>query len=196
MLLEDYTPDTDWYQSFGSDFMKDNSTWFLPFIPQSKYNMDHQTIALNATHNATKNLTEEGEKTHKQYDTHSLFGHMQSKVTHEILSNQTYNNRSNSQYDVRKLISSSSTFAGTGQYAAHSFGKMTRTWDHMRYSIASMMNFNMFGIPYAGADVCGQIESSSDQNVAEQQEICARWYQLSTFYPLARTNRDRGSSGI
>lgn len=54
----------------------------------------------------------------------------------------------------------------------------------------------MFGIPYTGADICGNQWSSSTQDVNEQNEICARWYQLSTFYPLARTNRDRGNSGI
>jgi alpha-glucosidase (family GH31 glycosyl hydrolase) len=28
-------------------------------------------------------------------------------------------------------------------------------WEDMRYAIAGMMNFNMFGIPMVGADVCG-----------------------------------------
>ena len=56
------------------------------------------------------------------------------------------------------------------------------------------MNFNMFGIPFTGADICGN-QKEGDQDEGEQQEICARWYQLSTFYPLARTNRDRGSEG-
>lgn len=121
---------------------------------------------------------------------------MQAKVTHEILSNETYYHRNNSQHDYRQLISSTSTFAGTGQYAAHNLAKMTRSWDHMKYSIAQVMNFNMFGIPFTGADVCGNQATSDEQDEGEQQEICARWYQLSTFYPLARTNRDRGSSGI
>ena len=66
----------------------------------------------------------------------------------------------------------------------------------MRYSIAQLMNFNMFGIPFTGADVCGNRKDSANQTEEEQYEICARWYQLSTFYPLARTNRDSGNSGI
>lgn len=115
--------------------MTDNSTFYMPFIPQQN-NLDTTTIALNATHNATKNLTTEGVKNYNQYDVHSLFGHMQAKVTHEILSNATYYERNNSQSDYRKLISSTSTYAGTGQYAVHNLGKMTRTWDHMKYSIA------------------------------------------------------------
>lgn len=94
----------DWYTSYGSEFMGDNSTWFLPFIPQHN-NLDVNTISLNATHNATKDDDDEL-KYYNQYDVHSLFGHMQAKATHEILSNETYNNRSNSNYDYRKLITS------------------------------------------------------------------------------------------
>ena len=62
----------------------------------------------------------------------------------------------------------------------------------MEHSIAGIMNFNMFGIPMTGADVCGFFENL-DKNVTkeEQQEICARWYQLSTFYPFARNHRDK-----
>jgi len=55
--------------------MTDNSTFYMPFIPQQN-NLDTTTIALNATHNATKNLTTEGVKNYNQYDVHSLFGHM------------------------------------------------------------------------------------------------------------------------
>lgn len=49
----------------------------------------------------------------------------------------------------------------------------------------------MFGIPHTGADVCGFFQNP-DSNVTddEQKEICARWYQLSTFYPFARNHRD------
>lgn len=112
------------------------------------------TISLNATHNGTKNFTEKN-ITYNEYDVHSLFGHMQAKATYEILHNETYNGRNNSLADSRKLITSTSTFAGTGQYAQHHMAKMTRTWEHMKYSIAQLMNFNMFGIPFTGADVCG-----------------------------------------
>ena len=65
-LVEDDSQNTDWYKSYGSDKMGENSTYFIPFIPQ-KDNLDHLTIALNATHTGTK---------YRQYDSHSLFGHM------------------------------------------------------------------------------------------------------------------------
>src|SRR5690348_6142628 len=55
----------------------------------------------------------------------------------------------------------------------------------MRYSIAGIMNMNMFGIPHAGADVCGFFGKYMDQ------EMCARWIQLATFYPFARMHQNR-----
>ena len=82
--------------------------------------------------------------------------------------NETWNKRNNSNFDYRTLIASSSTFAGTGQYAVHPLAKMTRTWDHMKYSIAQIMNFNMFGIPFTGADVCGNSPSDDTQPQGDQ----------------------------
>lgn len=153
---------TDWYTSYSSENMKEKSTYYLPFIPQLK-NLDHQTIALNATHSDNKK-----EKNYTQYDIHSMFGHMQAKTTWEILSNATVNNRNNTQYDLRKLITSSSTFAGSGKYAQHNLAKMTRSWEHLKYSIAQIMNFNMFGIPFTGADVCGNRQIDFNQPESEQ----------------------------
>lgn len=108
-------------------------------------------------------------------------------TTYEVLNNPDYNKNT---ADYRKMISSTSTFAGTGQYASHFLSSQKRTWNALRTSIAGVMNMNMFGIPFTGADVCGALEGYENQTAAEQHEICARWYQLSSFYPMARVNRD------
>lgn len=52
----------------------------------------------------------------------------------------------------------------------------------MKYSIAGIMNMNMFGIPLVGADVCGFFGKTRDS------EMCGRWIQLATFYPFARAH--------
>jgi len=45
-----------------------------------------------------------------------------------------------------------------------------QSWDYLKYSIAGIMNFNMFGIPQTGADVCGTYATGS-----LDEELCARW---------------------
>jgi alpha-glucosidase (family GH31 glycosyl hydrolase) len=59
----------------------------------------------------------------------------------------------------------------------------------MKWSIAGVMNFNMFGIPMVGPDTCGFMEDTALGDV-EQRELCARWIELSTFYPFARQHHD------
>ena len=61
------------------------------------------TLSLNASHPSTNDL---------QYDTHSLFGHMECKVTHEVLTEGA--DKLADFKDKRQFILSRSTFSGTG----------------------------------------------------------------------------------
>lgn len=142
--------------------------------------MDNRTLALNASglsfnatgQNVTTNLT--------QYDVHSLFGHEQSGYTSKFLSNMTGTALNN----TRPFVLSASTFAGTGRHAYHTVTRNFRSWQDMRNSIASIMNFNMFGMPMTGADVCGHY-GVANMNSTDQEEICREWLKLATFYPFA-----------
>jgi len=108
---------------------------------------------------------------------------MEIMTTHKILQKSTMFK------DKRMLLISRSTFAGSGAYAQHWLGDNHRTWQDMKLSIAGIMNFNMFGIPLIGADTCGFFPEDG-MTKAESDEICGRWYQLSTFYPFAHINRN------
>ena len=74
-----------------------------------------------------------------------------------------------------------SLFPGAGKYASHWLGDNYSKWEYMQYSISGIMNFNMFGIPHVGADICGFYGNASD-------DMCGRWMQLSAFYPFARNH--------
>ena len=100
-----------------------------------------------------------------EFDMHSLFGSLQGQKTKQAL-NQSSTERS--------FVLSRSTFAGSGATAAHWMGENTRNWDEMKYSIAGVMNFNMFGIPMTGPTTCGYYKDESIGAV-EQRQLCARW---------------------
>lgn len=170
MLQE--TLDDGWYISYDATSTAD--TYFLPFVvlgsdPQFAGNWDNMTLSLNATH---PGITDQD---NREYNVHSLYGHMMARRTQEYL----YKKNSD-----RQFILTRSTFASSGRYTSHWLGDNWRDWNYLKYSIAGSMDMNMFGIPHVGADVCGFFGEK------KEDEMCLAWIQLSTFYTLARAHQN------
>lgn len=106
------------------------------------------------------------------YNVHSLYGY--SMAFHTLDAARAATGR-------RSFVLSRSTFPGSGRYAQHWLGDNWSIWSNLRWSIISSLEFNMFGYPFVGADICGFTGSTTE-------EMCQRWQQLGSFYTFSRNH--------
>ena len=134
------------------------------------------SVSLNAyykryTHPETAKDTQA--KFQTQYNTHSLFSLEQTAVTHQFLRT----------LKTRIFILPRSTSPGSGHFASHWLGDNHSKWEYLQLSIPGILNFQLFGIPHVGADICGYSGNATE-------ELAGRWFQLGAFYPLMRTQSE------
>eukprot|EP00117_Sycon_ciliatum_P005047 scpid16314/ scgid9155/ Sucrase-isomaltase, intestinal; Sucrase; Isomaltase len=109
-----------------------------------------------------------------QLDHHSLFGFMQGIATNKYFTEDK---------KVRPFIISRSTFAGQGKFTSHWLGDNFSEWKYLKWSISGVMNMNLFGITFTGADICGFLGDTTEK-------LCQRWTNIGAFYPFARNHND------
>ncbi|KAK9416263.1 putative alpha-glucosidase [Seiridium unicorne] len=124
-----------------------------------------------AVHAVSPNATHHGGAL--EYDFHNVFGH-------QIL-NATYHALLEVFPSKRPFIIGRSQFAGSGKWAGHWGGDNYSLWAFMFFSIPQALSFSLFGFPMFGVDTCG-FSGNTDM------ELCARWMQLSAFFPFYRNH--------
>ena len=156
-----------------SDISKDKNIYNrdnLAYIPGYNSKSPKETLSLKSiSENALvkDNLT--------IYDTKPLIGYYEGVVTYNYL----YNN-----LKLRPFILSRSTTLGSGKYVFHWLGDNYSEESNIKNSISGIFNFNIFGIPFTGADICGFFNDS-------KKDLCLRWYNLGAFYPFMRNHNSK-----
>ncbi|XP_043926668.1 maltase-glucoamylase, intestinal-like [Protopterus annectens] len=107
------------------------------------------------------------------YDVHSLYGYSMTLATEKAIERVFGNKRS--------MIFTRSSFSGTGKYSGHWLGDNAANWNDIKWAIPGMLEFNLFGMPYIGADICGFFDDTTE-------ELCRRWMQVGAFYPFSRNH--------
>uniref|UniRef100_A0A9J2P2Z6 P-type domain-containing protein n=1 Tax=Ascaris lumbricoides TaxID=6252 RepID=A0A9J2P2Z6_ASCLU len=114
---------------------------------------------------------------HRLYDTHSLYGTWMAiqtqKAQEEVLK-------------TRGAMISRSTFPSAGHYTGHWLGDNSANWEDMQTSVIGSIEFNMFGMTFVGADICGFFQNT-------EEELCLRWQQMGAFYPFSRNHNSEGN---
>lgn len=137
----------------------------LFWVPGAR-DLNTKSISIDAMH--VSNVTE--------FEAHSLYGFYMTKASNQFF--QTLKKR--------PFIISRSTFSGVGKFGAKWLGDNFSTFEMMKRSVNGIYLFNMFGVPFVGADICGFIGNTNPG-------LCARWYALGIFYPFARNHNDQNS---
>jgi alpha-glucosidase len=109
----------------------------------------------------------------QEYDVHNVWGHQIINATYQALLSVFPGKR--------PFIIGRSTFAGSGKWAGHWGGDNASKWYYMYFSIPQALSFSLFGIPMFGVDTCGFNDNTD-------AELCARWMQLSAFFPFYRNH--------
>ena len=87
--------------------------------------------------------------------------------------------------DERAYVMTRASFAGGQRYAVTWTGDNSSTWNHLKLSVAMLLNLGMSGFTYSGADVGGYIGAPSP-------ELLTRWIELGAFMPVFRDHFGKG----
>jgi len=134
----------------------------IPYTPGQRP-LKRKTISLDAVHHG--GIVE--------YDAHGLFSLMENAATHKFLETKS----------KLPFILTRSTSMGLGRFSAHWTGDNGAHWFFLQASITGNFNFQIFGAPFVGADICGFMDDTNE-------ELCARWTQLGALYPFARNHHE------
>ena len=94
--------------------------------------------------------------------------------------------------DKRVFLLTRNGFSGLQRYSTATWsGDIGTSWTDMQMQITAGLGYSMAGLPFWGMDIGGfsvMGKFNDPANLAEWQELQARWHQFGAFVPLFRTH--------
>jgi len=134
------------------------------YIPPGLEPLAHKTSCMTAKHHGGVH-----------YDVHNVYNYYEVQATRKALLAMK----------KRPFIISRATVSGFGRFGSHWTGDVFSTWEDLQASIPNLLEFNLFGIPVVGADICGFIWDTNE-------ELCSRWSAVGSFYTFSRNHNTIG----
>ena len=143
---------------------------YLPYVPG--YREDHPNIRERSlSENSYSTQIDENEFLYG-YNFKPMMNYIENMITNQDIVSIT---------GKRPFILSRSTTLSHGRNAFHWLGDNTADYEHMRNGVNGIFQFQIYGVPMTGDDICGFFNDSWD-------ELCARWMSLGVFYPFSRNH--------
>ena len=141
----------------------------IPYLPGQR-DLEVQALGLDTVH--TSLVTPSGGH-RTEFDVRSMYAIKESQATYDYLKKG----------NKRPFVLSRSNAPGLQKYAFHWLADNWSKVEWMQTSIDSIYEYNLFGLPMMGSDICGF-------NLDATPALCTRWHQLGSFYPFARNHKN------
>lgn len=102
---------------------------------------------------------------------HNVFGMQNTRATYDGLRRL--------RPDERAFVMTRASYAGGQRYAVTWTGDNSSSWDHLKLSIAQIMNLGLSGFAWSGADVGGFTGGATP-------DLMTRWFEIAAFLPIFR----------
>jgi alpha-glucosidase len=180
-VFPDFTrlPTRQWWGGLYRDFLAAGIAGFWNDMNEPAiFHTASKTMPLDNLHRIEEPGFARRDATHAEI--HNIYGMENARATFEGLGALAP--------DERPFVMTRASFAGGQRYGATWTGDNSSTWNHLKLSIAMLLNLGLSGFAYSGDDVGGF-------NGTPGADLFTRWIELTAFMPLFRDHSMKGVAG-